>query len=82
MKLPSLHPRKVNKALARAGWHKDHQDGGEYIKYKEGHPNPIAVPYHGSVNVKRGTLRVIIKAAGLSREEFLELLGKTRNKRK
>lgn len=69
-----LHPRKVNKALAKVGWKKDRQKGGEYIKYKEGHPNPIAVPYHGSEDVKRGTLSKILKAAGISREEFLKLL--------
>lgn len=74
MKLPVLHPRKVNKALAKVGWKKEHQSGGEYIKYKEGQPNPIAVPYHGGRDVKRGTLRGILKAAGVSRGEFLKLL--------
>jgi len=76
MKLPSLHPRKINQALKKVGWYKDHQKGGEYVKYKDGHPNPLTIPYHGSRDVKPGTLREILKAAGISREEFLELLRK------
>lgn len=75
MKLPSIHPRKLNQALAKIGWYKERQNGGEYIKYKEGHPNPITVPYHGSKALKRGTLQAILKAAGVSRDEFFELLG-------
>ena len=76
MRLPSIHPRKLNKALAKVGWYKERQSGGEYIKYKEGHPNPISIPYHGSKALKRGTLQAILKAAGVSREEFIELLRK------
>ena len=59
-------------------WYKEGQKGGEYIKHKEGHPNPITVPYHGSKALKRGTLLAIINAAGLTRDEFLALLRKKR----
>jgi predicted RNA binding protein YcfA (HicA-like mRNA interferase family) len=76
MRLPSLHPRKLNQLLAKEGWYRDHQKGGEYIKYKEGHPNPISVPYHGSKALKRGTLQSILKAADVSREDFLKLYSK------
>jgi predicted RNA binding protein YcfA (HicA-like mRNA interferase family) len=76
MKLPSLHPREINRAVKKVGWYKERQKGGEWVKYKEGHPNPIAIPYHGGKDVKPGTLRAILKAASVSREEFLELLGK------
>ena len=71
-----MHPRKLNQLLAKEGWYKDHQKGGEYIKYKEGHPNPINVPYHGGKGLKRGTLQGILKAAGVSRERFFELYRK------
>jgi len=81
MRLPSIHPRKLNQALAKIGWYKERQNGGEYIKYKVGHPNPITVPYHGSKALKRGTLTAILRAAGVSREEFLELL-RSKEKRK
>ena len=81
-RLPSIHPRKLNKALAKNGWYKEGQKRGEYIKYKEGHPNPITVPYHGARALKRGTLLAILKAAGVSREEFFILLReKSREKR-
>ena len=74
MRLPSIHPRKLNKALAKIGWYKERQSGDAYIKYKEGHPNPVCVPYHRSKALKRGTLQAILKSAGVSREEFLKLL--------
>jgi len=78
MRLPSIHPLKANQALGRDGWIDDHQQGGYHIKYKEGHPNPISVPYHGSRPLKRGTLRNIIRAACLTPEQFLQLLRKKR----
>jgi predicted RNA binding protein YcfA (HicA-like mRNA interferase family) len=34
----------------------------------------LAVPIHGKKAIKRGTLRSLIRAAGLTRDEFLELL--------
>jgi predicted RNA binding protein YcfA (HicA-like mRNA interferase family) len=34
----------------------------------------VTVPDHGSRELKRGTLRAIIRQAGLSVDEFLELL--------
>lgn len=73
-RLPSIHPRKLNRALAKIGWYKERQQGSEYIKYKDGHPHPITIPYHGSKALKRGTLQAILKAADINREEFFELL--------
>jgi len=37
-------------------------------------PDAIAVPIHGSRNVKPGLLLHILKTAGISREEFQRLL--------
>jgi len=78
VRLPTLHPRRINKALARVGWYKVRQKGGEWIKYEDGHPNPISIPYHGGKDVKRGTLDAILTAADVSREDFLRLLRKSK----
>jgi predicted RNA binding protein YcfA (HicA-like mRNA interferase family) len=70
-KLPrSLKPNKVIKALQRAGFEIDHTTGGHYI-LKKGALR-TTVPHHRSV--KTGTLRSIVKQAGLTIEEFTDLL--------
>ncbi len=60
-------------ALRHAGFHLDHHTGGHAIFYKENHPNPVTVPDHPG-DIKSGTLRRIIKDAGLSVEGFIDLL--------
>ena len=72
-RLPALRPRKVLKALRKAGFYEDHQAGSHIILYKDGHPNPVSVPWHNKA-MKRGTLSRIIKDAGLTPGEFLRLL--------
>lgn len=41
---------------------------------REGHPNNISVPIHANKDLKRGTLRGLIRAAGMTVEEFVENL--------
>jgi len=72
-RLPALRPRKVLKALKKAGFYEDHQTGSHIILYKDGHPNPVSVPWHNKA-MKRGTLSGIIRDAGLTPDEFLQLL--------
>ncbi|MBX3288964.1 MAG: type II toxin-antitoxin system HicA family toxin [Acidobacteria bacterium] len=70
-KLPrSLKPTKVIKALQKAGFEIDHTTGSHYIM-KKGSLR-TSVPYHRSV--KTGTLRSILRQAGLTLEEFIECL--------
>ena len=60
-------------ALRKAGFTVDHHTGGHAILYKPNHPNPVTVPVHPG-DLKQGTLRRIIKDAGLTVEQFLEFL--------
>jgi predicted RNA binding protein YcfA (HicA-like mRNA interferase family) len=72
--LPPLTPKKVIRALERGGFYIHHTTGGHYALR---HPtNPairVIVPYH-TKDLKRSTLRSIIKQSGLTIEEFLNLL--------
>ncbi len=70
-KLPSLKPRKVLRALESAGFYVVRQTGS-HIQLKKGN-RLVTVPNHPR-DLTRGTLRSIIRQAGLSREEFLKLL--------
>jgi len=71
-KLPVCRSREVISALRRAGFHEDHHTGSHAILYKPGHPNPVSVPDHPR-DIKPGTLRRIIRDAGLTIEEFIRL---------
>ncbi|MBI2386630.1 MAG: type II toxin-antitoxin system HicA family toxin [Elusimicrobia bacterium] len=70
---PVCRAREALAALRRAGFVLDHQTGSHAILYKPGHPNPITLPMHAG-DVKPGTLRRIIRDAGLTIDEFRRLL--------
>jgi len=72
--LPRISGREVVKALARLGYEKDRQKGSHIILRQVAYPHRrLVVPDHNEV--AKGTLRLIIKEAGLTVEEFKELLG-------
>ncbi len=72
-KLPVVSGREVVKALHKLGYEVDHQTGSHLIlrHVKEPHRR-ITVPNHPEI--AKGTLRAIISDAGLTVEEFLNLL--------
>ena len=73
-RLPALKPRVVIRALERAGFFLHHATGSHQIlKHPDRSAARVTVPLHNR-DLKRGTLGSIIKQAGLSPEEFLELL--------
>ena len=72
-KLPVVLGEQVIKALKRAGFYTHHQKGSHATRCMEEHPQVrVVVPIHRVV--KKGTLRNILKDAGLTVEEFVELL--------
>jgi predicted RNA binding protein YcfA (HicA-like mRNA interferase family) len=72
-KLPAARPREIVAALERAGFTVVRTKGSHYHLRRPHHPQLVSVPYHAK-DVKKGTLHAIIKAAGLTIEEFLALL--------
>ncbi len=71
--LPTCRGREVQSALERAGWVLV-RSKGELVYKKEGSHALVRVPNHPHKDIKRGTLRAIIRDAGLSEEEFKTLL--------
>jgi predicted RNA binding protein YcfA (HicA-like mRNA interferase family) len=63
----------VIRALERAGWQVHRQRGGHVSMRKEGAPFLVTLPLHRR-DLPRGTLRDVIKDAGLTVGEFLELV--------
>jgi predicted RNA binding protein YcfA (HicA-like mRNA interferase family) len=72
-RLPSLTPRQVLRALQRAGWETHRTRGSHVSVRKEGCPYVVTVPMHAR-DMPRGTLMDIIKDAGLTPQEFADLL--------
>ena len=70
--LPNVSGREVVKAFAGAGWELARQKGSHMILVKPGHIASLSVPDHKEI--AKGTLRSLIRASGLTVEEFVELL--------
>ena len=72
-KLPTLSGRQVVLALRKVGYERDHQQGSHIVLRQTSYPyRRITVPDHREV--AKGTLRAIIRQAGLSVAEFINLL--------
>ena len=69
--LPVLSGREVVKILSKAGWAETRQKGSHIILTKPGHIASLSVPDHKEVG--RGTLRALLRAAGISPDEFVDL---------
>jgi predicted RNA binding protein YcfA (HicA-like mRNA interferase family) len=73
-RLPSLTPRQVLSALQRAGFVIHHTTGShQFLKHPSKPALRVSVPYHRK-DLKRGTLRSILRQAGFTPEEFSKLL--------
>jgi predicted RNA binding protein YcfA (HicA-like mRNA interferase family) len=71
--LPRVSGQEVVAALTKVGYEKDRQKGSHIVLRQVSYPHRrIVVPDHNEV--AKGTLRAIIKQAGLTIEEFKELL--------
>jgi len=70
--LPSLSGRDCVKALQRAGFRFVRQDGSHVVVRRDSPFSQVVVPDHKELD--RGTLRAIIRQAGLGVNEFLRLL--------
>lgn len=70
----NLNPEKVIQAFERAGWQNRGKRGSHVKLIKPGNPNILSIPVHKGKTIKIGLLKDQIKKAGLSGEEFLELL--------
>jgi predicted RNA binding protein YcfA (HicA-like mRNA interferase family) len=71
-KLPLVSGSKAVKAFSKAGWTAARQTGSHVIMIKQSSIVTLSVPMHSETD--RGTLRKLIDLAGLSVEEFLDLL--------
>jgi len=73
--LPTASGREVVRTLERAGFFIDRVVGSHHMMVHRDDPRrTVTVPVHGARELKTGTLRSIIRQAGLTVEEFRDLL--------
>jgi predicted RNA binding protein YcfA (HicA-like mRNA interferase family) len=72
-KLPVVSGKEVVKALTKTGYEVDHQKGSHVTLRRIEYPHRrVTVPMHKEI--AKGTLKAILTEAGLSVDEFIELL--------
>jgi len=71
-RLGNISGKEAAKAFAKAGWQVMGQVGSHLVMTKPGIRTNLSIPQHKELSI--GTLRALIRAAGLSVEECLELL--------
>jgi predicted RNA binding protein YcfA (HicA-like mRNA interferase family) len=72
-KLPKVTAREAIRALRRDGWQIAHQVGSHAHLMHSTKPGKVTVPVHGG-DIRDGTLRSILKQAGLTPDQFRNLL--------
>ncbi len=70
--LPLISGRQCVRALERAGFYVKRRKGSHMILRRDDPPTTLVVPDHKELD--RGTLRAIIRQAGLGVDAFVQLL--------
>ena len=73
VRFPVVKPVALIRALERAGFALHHTSGSHCILRHSERRSRVTVPFHHH-DLKRGTLRAILRQAALSVEELIELL--------
>lgn len=71
-KLGNISGKEAVKAFQKAGWQTIGQVGSHVVMVKPGVRVNLSIPQHEELSV--GTLRALIRNAGLTVDEFLNLL--------
>ena len=71
-KLPVVSGLEAVRAFGRVGWMAARQRGSHVYLVKVGAPFALSVPLHDELD--RGTLRRLIRKAGLTVDEFVAVL--------
>lgn len=73
MRLPTLKPMEVIRALTKLGFERARQSGSHIVMVNKISGKLIPIPMHNK-DMKRGLLRNIVKQTGLRVKDFVELL--------
>jgi len=71
-KLTNISGKQAVKAFSKAGWTRIGRVGSHLVMVKTGVRVNLCIPQHKELSV--GTLRALIRNAGMTVDEFLDLL--------
>jgi len=72
--VPRIQGQEAVRAFKRDGFVVDRIKGSHHIMKKDGHPYILSVPVHSGKTLGVGLLKSLIEAAGLTVEQFKQLL--------
>jgi predicted RNA binding protein YcfA (HicA-like mRNA interferase family) len=73
--LPVVSGKLAVRALENAGFYIERTIGSHYVLvHRSDASRAVTVPVHGNRDLKKGTLRAIIRQAGMTVDEFIDLL--------
>jgi predicted RNA binding protein YcfA (HicA-like mRNA interferase family) len=70
--LPVISGAKAVRVFEKAGWRQDRRRGSHVVMLKSGNIASLSIPQHREL--APGTLRALIRASGMTVEEFAALL--------
>ena len=73
--VPCITGERAISAFTKFGFAVARITGSHYIMKRPGHPYILSIPVHKGKTVKRGTLRALIDAAGITVADFNAALG-------
>lgn len=73
-KLPSISGNEVTAAFSQLGFEEVRVESSHHVLKKKGHRFLLSVPVHGKEPVAKGTLRALIRGAGITPDQFVALL--------
>jgi predicted RNA binding protein YcfA (HicA-like mRNA interferase family) len=74
-RLPAISGKRTIQTLKRLGFVVDRVVGSHHVLiHPHDHRRAVTVPVHGSRSLKPGTLRSILRQAGVTVEEFTRLI--------
>jgi predicted RNA binding protein YcfA (HicA-like mRNA interferase family) len=73
-KLPTVTGPEAVAAFEQLGFVVARIKGAHHNMKRDGHPYVLTIPVHGNEPIAPGTLRSLIRAAGVTIEEFTALL--------
>ena len=72
--LPSVTGKEAIAAFEKVGFSVVRISGAHHIMKRPGHRFLLSVPVHGNKPLKKGTIRGLISAAGMTVAQFIENL--------
>ena len=75
-KTPLITATEAIKAFTKAGFNSEHTRGSHHIMRNPNNKLKLSIPIHGSKTLGKGILLSLIQDAGLTKEEFIDLLSK------